>query len=260
MGSAVIKELQVLFKYKKYFTYSAFVVLAGVVSFLSDAGGALENVKKLFGQDDPLVLVAARLSPFARDPKVIDGRDEATLSLLVRNYGKETVMLTNADLEIVHAKGAKIGKGGIFGRCVMSKVDNENTPLTISSGKSARLAISRTINLPGVSSFLSDEKLLPVFVHTIDGQPYSIAQSMYVDELNNFFSVNYGRDAALKVTLYSAPSGDKHVFVLPLTQGKDLFAKDGSLQHDWFIANWKAWDERAMALASSCDDIERHDW
>lgn len=62
----------------------------------------------------------------------------------------------------------------------------KNTPLTIPSGKSARLAISQNIDLPGVSSLLSDEKLLPVFVHIIGGQPYSIVQSMYVDELNNF--------------------------------------------------------------------------
>lgn len=82
-----------LSRYKKYFTYSAFVVAAGVVSFLSDAGGALENVKKLFGQKDPLVLVTARLSPFARDPRIRNGRDEALLSLEVKNYGKETVML-----------------------------------------------------------------------------------------------------------------------------------------------------------------------
>jgi len=249
-----------LSRYKKYFTYSAFVVAAGIVGFLSDVGGALENVKKLFGQDDPLVLVTARLSPLARDPRIRNGRDEASLSLEVRNYGKEMVMLTSADLEVVHANGAKVGRGGIFGRCVLKAVDNENTPLTIAPGKSTRLAISRTVDLPGVSKFLSDEKLQPVFVHTIDGQPYSIAQSIYVDELNQFFSDTYGRDAALKVTLYSTQSGDKHVFILPLARGKDLFAKDGSLQHDWFIANWKKWDKQPIAQASACDAIVSHNW
>lgn len=245
---------------KKYCTYSAFIVAAGVVGFLSDIGGALENVKKLFGQDDPLVLVTARLSPLARDPRIRNGRDEASLSLEVRNYGKEMVMLTSADLEVVHANGAKVGKGGIFGRCVLKAVDNENTPQTIAPGKSTRLAISRTVDLPGVSKFLSDEKLRSVFVHTIDGQPYSIAESIYVDELNKFFSDTYGRDAALKVTLYSTQSGDKHIFVLPLARGKDLFAKDGSLQHDWFIANWKNWDKHPIAQTSACDAIVSHDW
>jgi len=256
----VTLEINVGSRFKKFFTFSALAGFAAVVSFISDFGGAWDNVIKLFGHDEPLVVMRARLSPFARDPRIKQGRDEASLSLEVRNYGKETVMLTSAELEVVHGKGAKVGQGGVFGKCSLTAVDNENVPMTVGSGQSRWLVVSRSVDLPGVSSFLTGEKLLPVFVHSVGGQPFSIAQSIYVDELNTFFSDSYGSEAALKVTLHSTPSGEKHVFVLPLARGKDLFAKDGSLQHDWFIANWKNWDKNQSIRAPSCEAIVNQDW
>lgn len=55
-------------------------------------------------------------------------------------------------------------------------------------------------------------------MRAINGYPYSIAQSIYLEVLNSFLLMPTHRDAAVEVT------GLKHVFVLPRVRGKYLFA------------------------------------
>jgi hypothetical protein len=133
-----------------------------------------------------------------------------------------------------------VAKSGGKGGCTLGPDRNENNPITVAPGATQWLTVGTNIELRGVSSYLTDEKMSDVFVHETAGVPFTIAQLTYVDDLNAYFEKSYGRQAKLKVTMQSI-SNKRHVFYFPIARGKDLFAKDGSLHHDWFIANWKDW-------------------
>ncbi|WP_417695619.1 hypothetical protein [Pseudomonas sp.] len=217
------------------------VIVPGI-GFFSDIGGVWSLLKDLQLDGESLVAIQGRLSPVFRNPGFNSNHDDASLSIQVRNYSEAPVTLIAASLSVQSGRTVVVAKSGGKGGCTLGPDRNENNPITIAPGATQWLTVGTNIELRGVSSYLTDEKMSDVFVHETAGTPFSIAQLTYVDDLNAFFERSYGRQAKLKVTMQSI-SNEKHVFYFPIAQGKDLFAKDGSLHHDWFIANWKNWKD-----------------
>lgn len=215
-------------------------ILASCIGFFSDVGGVWSLVKDLRQNEEPLVVIQGRLTPVFRNPGFSSNHDDASLSIQVRNYSEVPVTLISGYLSVQDAKKLAVAKSGGKGGCTLGPERNENNPITIAPGATQWLTLGSNVELRGVSSYLTEEKLADVFVHDTKGAPFSIAQLGYVEELNAYFDKVYGQKAKIKVILKSI-SNEEHVFFFPIAQGKDLFAKDGSLHHDWFIANWKDW-------------------
>lgn len=210
------------------------------IEFFSDVGGVWNLLKDLNFGEEPLVAIQGHLSPVFRHPGFHSNHDDASLSIQVRNYSKETMTWVAASLSVENSRTLVVAKSGGQGACTLGADRNKNNPVTIEPGATQWLTVATNIELHGISSYLTDEKLSDVFVHETAGAPFSIAQLAYVDDLNAYFEKAYGRNAKIKVTLRSI-SNEEYVFYFHIAQGKDLFAKDGSLHHDWFIANWKNW-------------------
>ncbi|MBV2181983.1 MAG: hypothetical protein KUL86_12225 [Castellaniella sp.] len=229
-----------------------FFVIASGIGLLSDIGGARSLFKDLNFGEEPLVVIQGRLSPVFRHPDSYSNHDDASLSIQVRNYSEKTVTLVAAFLSIQNSRTLTVAKSGGLGACTLSADRNENSPIAIAPGATQWFTVAKNIELHGISSYLTDEKLSGVFVHAPTGAPFSIAQLAYVDDLNTYFEKTYGKHAAIKVTVQSV-SNEEYIFYFPIAQGKDLFAKDGSLHHDWFIANWKNWKNVRSLGGYTCE-------
>ncbi|ARD14199.1 MULTISPECIES: hypothetical protein [Pseudomonas syringae group] len=224
----------------KYASLS-FALIASIIGFFSNVGGVLSLVKEVTPNDEPLVAIQGRLTAVFRHPSLTSNQDDAALSIQIRNYSDSPVTLIAGSLSVQDAMTLAVAKSGAKGGgCTLGPDRNNNTPITIAPGGTQWLSLGSNVELRGVSKFLTEERLSEVFVHQLSNTHFSIAQLTYVDQLNEFFQQTYGADSKLKVKLQST-SGGEHVFFFPLATGKDLFAKDGSLHHDWFIATWKNW-------------------
>ncbi|MFH8136364.1 hypothetical protein ABU178_19660 [Pantoea osteomyelitidis] len=98
--------------------------------------------------------------------------------------------------------------------------------------------VSSTIDLPGMADLLDQPPFSEVFVATPE-EPYTVAEHNLIAPLNSQFPKLYGPNAAIEATVNVGPDDEPHHYSFPLAKGKSLFEKDGSLQHDWLLANWK---------------------
>lgn len=228
-------------------------LLASVIAFFSNVGGVWSLLKEVMLNEEPLVAIQGRLTPVFRHPGLTSNQDDVALSIQVRNYSESPVTLISASLSTQGARTLAVAKSGARGGgCTLGPDRNDNNPLVIAPGGTQWLTLGDNVELSGVSKFLTDERLSEVFIHKLSGMPFSIAQLGYVDQLNDFFEKSYGADSNIKVTLNSI-SGSEHILSFPLARGKDLFAKDGSLHHDWFIASWKNWRDMRSLGGYNCE-------
>jgi hypothetical protein len=167
--------------------------------------------KDLKQDEEPLVVIQGRLTPVFRNPGFSSNHDDASLSIQIRNYSEKPVTLISAYLSVQDAKNLAVAKSGGKGRCTLGPKRNENNPITIAPGATQWLTVGSNVELKGVSSYLTEEKLADVFVHDTNGAPFSIAQLSYVDELNAYFDKVYGKKAKIKVILKSILNAE-HVF------------------------------------------------
>ncbi len=228
--------------------------LFAFVGFLSDGSSLLSFVSQLRGQDKaPLAVVRARLKPFRINAVMPENQDDVFVQLQLRNYGKDPVYLTSAQIEVTKSDTATLGKAGAAGMCVLSENPNANTPIKVEPGASVWVRVSRSVHLQGLSTWLTEETLKDVHVPTPE-DPFTITENFFVDEVNRKFGELYGSEAALKVTVFSGNREELQTFSFNLAEGKDVFAKDGSLQHDWLIANWMFPRWRPADEGTSCED------
>lgn len=228
--------------------------LFAFVGFLSDSSSIMSFVDQWRGQDkEPLAVVRARLKPFRISPVVPENQDDVFVQLQLRNYGKDPIYLTSAKIEITKSDTAKVGRAGAAGMCVLTDNPNANTPIKVEPGASGWVRVSDSIYLPGLSAWLTEETLKDIHVPSPE-DPFTITENFFIDEVNRKFAELYGPKAALKITLYSGNREELQTFSLGLAEGKDIFAKDGSLQQDWFIANWMFPRRRPAEVGKSCED------
>lgn len=228
--------------------------LFAFVGFLSDSSSIISFVNQLRGEEEAsLAVVRARLKPFRINAVVPENQDDVFVQLQLRNYGKDPVYLTSTQIEVTKSETAKVGRAGATGMCVLTDNPNANTPIKVESGASVWVRVSKSIHLQGLSAWLTEETLKDIHVPTPE-DPFTISENFFVAEVNRKFGELYGADAALKVTVYSGNRKELQTFSFRLAEGKDIFAKDGSLQQDWFIANWMYPRWRSAGVGASCED------
>lgn len=252
--NSVIVFLKSVWNKAKVFLFGGGVVI--LVGFLSDGIAVLsplmQKIDEWRGVDNlDLVVLNARLAPVYPSAIIEKQRDQVFLQVEIRNYGGSPIMLTSADVSVLNSKFAKVGVGGSISRCSLGSDPNKNTPLEIKSGSSVWLTLAEAVQLPGLSKWLTKDELSRVYVATPD-DPYTIAETTYVENVNKEFSRLFGRDASIQVVLYSGIHIKQRAFQFKLSEGGDVFASDGGLQHDWFVANWKHWSPRAIFANSGC--------
>lgn len=217
----------------------ALVLLAVLCGYINDIGDTFSRVKQLLSsKKDNLVVIKARLKPYRLRPDIREARDDAFLIMELRNYGNTSVMLTAASIEVTGSHVARKGKAGWYGRCSLSSDKNANKPLSIAPGETKWVMLSSAIDLPGMADLLDKPPFSQVFVATPE-EPFTVAEQYLIATLNSRLSEIYGPGAAIEATVYVGPEDEPHHYKFPLSQGKSIIEKDGSLQHDWLMANWK---------------------
>ncbi|WP_210451416.1 hypothetical protein [Pantoea ananatis] len=215
------------------------VLIAVICGYINDIGATFNSVKQwLSSKKENIVVIKARLKPYRLRPDISEARDEAFLVMELRNYGSTTAMLTAANIKVTGSHIAREGKAGWYGRCSLSADKNANNPLSIAPGETKWVMVSSAIDLPGMADLLDQPPFSEVFVATPE-EPYTVAEHNLIAPLNSQFSKFYGPDAAIEATVYVGPEDEPHHYSFPLAKGKSIFEKDGSLQHDWLLANWK---------------------
>ncbi|KAB0498250.1 hypothetical protein [Pseudomonas lini] len=238
--------------------FAAGVCIAGFFAFANDAIDLLkplaDKLNASQGIDNPeIVVINARLTPFYPTTKIEREKDQVFLQVKLRNYGKSPVTFTSADISVLKSKTAGQGVAFTQSRCALSNDPNSNTPIEIKAGESKWITISNAIHLPGLSTWLTDAELAKITVQTPE-EPFTISENFYVKDINSKFSVLFGSDSIIQATLYTGIKIQERVLPFQLSKGKDIFANDGSLQQDWFIANWKHWNPNAISFGKDCSD------
>jgi|GEM_PF-831846 len=229
------------------------VLIAILCGYFNDIFSTISSFRQwLISDKENLVVIKARLKPYRVRPDIHEARDEAFLVMEVRNYGDTKAMLTAASISVTGSHVARNGNAGWYGRCTLTADKNANTPITIAPGETKWVMVSSAVNLPGMADLLDQPPFSEVFVAT-PGEPYTVAEHYLIASLNSRFSTLYGSDAEIKATLYEGLDDKPHHFSFALAQGKSIFEKDGSLQYDWLMANWKYPSARLWpGLSRSC--------
>lgn len=145
-------------------------------------------------------------------------------------------MLVSADADIVGGRHSGKGQAGSQGKCVFGADPNANTPLTIRPGDTVEIEIGGAIRLENLHNLMD---LLPASqIHVFPDGLIGIDEPYYVDYLNKIFENYYGAHTEVVANFFTGQGSEKHTFKFNLSQGEDLFSKDGHLQHDWLIAKW----------------------
>jgi hypothetical protein len=221
---------------KKLLSLGAF---GAAVGFLNDGTSLISSASQFFNQEKPpLVVVQSRLKAYRFIRDEAEGQDNVFIQLKVRNYGMNPTFLTSATAELVNSDKAQMGTlPAVHGHCALTSIPNENTPIKIDPGETVWIRISSGFRLPGLSTWFTNERLKVIHVTTPEN-PMTISETRFIEYLNEHIKALYGSEAAIVVTLHSGNSESLQKFQFRLAGGKDIFANDGSLQHDWFIANW----------------------
>jgi hypothetical protein len=210
----------------------------GIVSFLGNSATVIEFVfSRINSKSESLTIIQSRLRPYRVRPDIIQGRDDVFLQLQIRNYGASAKILTAADIEVTDSGIAKPGGAHMQARCSLSGEPNNNTPIKINPGDTVWITFSHSVNLPGLADWLSSGVLDGITAIPPE-EPFTINQIHFIKNINEHFSKLYGSRSKIHVKLYEGNREDTHQLSISLTDGKDMFSKDGSLQQDWFIARW----------------------
>lgn len=227
-------------KWKLVFTLLATIV--SVAAGLDSINNANEIVKAWFYKEE-LVVIEARLDPSPIRVSINDGLGDVFLTLDVRNYNMSPIMIVSTNIEWRGSALISKGKSGRQGPCTLSSEANENKPITIYPGKTASIMIGESIHLSGLGEIMS--KINFQEIHPFPPEAgIGIHEVYFVDVLNELLKDTYGEDTEIIAYIYTGAEKKKHSFSFKISQGKDLFSKDGSLQHDWFLAKWIALNNR----------------
>ncbi|KAA1195424.1 hypothetical protein [Photorhabdus heterorhabditis] len=234
-------------------------VLAITTGIIALATGfvTLNNVKDIvqswISAKENISVIKARMQPFRTMPHIKEGQDEVFLMIEIRNYDTSPMMIVSANIDVRGSNLATKGNAGWQSRCAFTSDVNRNEPLTIKPGQTLWVMISQSILLPGLSELMDGLDLQNI--HTFPPESGTgIHEVYFVDILNKAFEKKYGKDIEIVASLYTGVEKTRHTFSFSLIQGKDLFSKDGSLQHDWFLAKWVRPNSQTYhKLSSDCE-------
>lgn len=238
-------------KWKTILTVTALVVT--IATGFVTLSNAKDIVQSWFPRKENISVIKAHMFPFRIRADIKEGQDEVFIMMEIRNYDTSPLMIVSADIDVKGSHLVTKGKAGWQSRCAFTSDANRNEPLTIKPGQTLWVMIGQAILLPGLSDLMNELNLHDI--HTIPPETgISIHELYFVDILNKAFEKKYGKDTKIVANIYTGAEKIKHSFSFSLNQGKDLFSKDGNLQHDWFLAKWMKPNVRThLDLSNDCE-------
>lgn len=240
-------------KSKKAIFFSSLTLIVAIGTGLVTLKDAKEVIWSWFSTEENMSVIQARLQPFRILPQIKEGQDEVFLMMEVRNYDTSPLMIVSADVDGSGNKLVTKGKAGTWSRCTFSADANKNKPLTVAPGQTVWVTVGDAILLKGLNDLMNglDLKSLHTFEPDAGVGIYEIG---FIDTLNKALEKKYGKNSEIVANLYTGSEKTRHTFTFRLSQGKDLFSKDGSLQHDWLLAKWiKPGYEADPKLSKDCE-------
>jgi hypothetical protein len=268
-GSVSTQSIITFSRQHRTFILSLCVLIASVVAFSNEAislfSAASEKWENLFGTDDHnLVVLRSRLIPLFFIPSSMDYReieeeyrDIVELQICLRNYGEKAILLTSSELTVTNSKTARISSIQSWGVCTLSKDPNEGHPIELGPGQEKWMSVAPPLKLSGISRWFTNDRLEKIDAYSSPPHaPVTVSPLTVVEDLNRQFANLHGRNAQVHLRLFTNFQTQIRKFSFKLAEGKTLFAKDGSLMHDSFIAAWKIREMRPyVALCSECSRL-----
>ncbi len=216
------------------------LTLGAIIVSLAASLGSINDAIDVIASWQPrksIAVVQARLEPFRIKNSFNKEQDDVFLMMSIRNYSMLPIMIVSADVEGSGSSLISKGKAGRQGICILSSSENNNEPLTIKPGKTIWIKIGNSIHLSGLSSVMSDINFQNIHIFEPD-IGVGIHEIYFVEVLNDLLTKKYGQNAEIIANIYTGEERKRHSFSFNISQGTDLFSKDGTLQHDWFLAQW----------------------
>ncbi|MBB3291880.1 hypothetical protein FHT39_000519 [Mitsuaria sp. BK045] len=196
-----------------------------------------------------------RPSPAFFFPPVSHSNEIGILSLVLRNLSERDVVLTAGRLEVVGAKGAVL-QGSYFGEGALHSSIGSTSPIRVAAGKTAEVTLGDSIAFPGLLERI--EKAIDTSkVMVIDDlKPPRSSGSEYIDQLARLMADTYGKNAYLRVSLFTEDYQLFQSFRIPLGKGVSFFYKgerinkatgrhvfEPLLAYDAFLGCYLKWKE-----------------
>ncbi|KRW54696.1 hypothetical protein AO724_19940 [Aeromonas allosaccharophila] len=212
-------------------------IIVSLAASLGNINDAIDVITSWLPRKKNIAVVQARLEPFPIKKGFGKERDDVFLMMSIRNYSMLPIMIVSGDVEGHGSSLIGKGKAGRQGICILSSSENNNEPLTIKPGKTVWIKVGNSIHLSGLSRMMSNVNFQDIHLFEPD-TGVGIHEVYFVKILNDLLANKYGQDAEIIANIYTGEERKKHSFSFYITQGTDLFSKDGTLQHDWFLAQW----------------------
>ena len=240
-------------KTKKAILASVFTIAVTLGTGFLTLKDVKNEIWSWFSSEENMSVLQARLQPFRIRPEIKEGQDEAFLMMEVRNYGTSPLMIVSADVDGSGTNLVTKGKAGWWSRCTFSSDANKNKPLTVAAGQTVWVSVGEAVLLKGLNDLMKELNVENLH-HFEPDAGVGIYEVGFVDILNKALEKKFGKNAEIVANLYTGSEKTKHTFTFRLSQGKDLFSKDGSLQHDWLLAKWiRPGYEADSELSKDCE-------
>lgn len=233
---------------------------AALVTFTDAASIVTDKYNIRFGDGEKNLIVSkVRLVPYMNPERIIGtkGFDDFFIYVMLRNFSDRQLMITSAKVEFdSDIQPVKLGDAGGYGTCVFGTDLNKNVPLSVGAGETKWIKIERSIKLSGFYAELERIVTSGVKIHTEDF-PETIINISFVESVNESLAVAYGSSASINITVYTGVESILKKHSVLLADGKDIFANDGSIQHDYLLARWAADDSTRTSLFDDCSTMGR---
>lgn len=205
--------------------------LIGIYQFFSE-----EITSYLSQNSNELQITEVNLRPSQAffDSRMPSFVETATISFKIRNFGGEEIILTSAKAKIINSQSLKFATYG-QGKGILGSKPEINESIKIKPGETEIITLSKGVKLTGITEFLDNSELKKGYISDFGNGYYLLHDSSWVKKLNDYFSIRYGRDAAISITLYKNYNKQIKEQVVNFTTGSDIFDKSGQFQYDLFL-------------------------
>jgi len=148
--------------------------------------------------------------------------EHVSMTAVVRNLTDKDVLINATTLEIHRSRRIEV-QPSLSGVGVIGHSINDNVPIRIEAGKTGRITLGDTLNLPDIINGVENSIELADVMVMDELDPPRSNGAEYVEKVGQLISKMYGKNARLTASFFT---GDYQVvarFDIPLDKGVDFF-------------------------------------
>ena len=217
----------------KYFSYTITLILTliGLYTFFNQM-----YIDKFGKENENLQIVNVRLVPshwFFKKEYAFYAN--SGVAVTVKNLGDTKIQLTSYSMEFngdktLHSNATAIGEN------ILGNDPNKTSSIFINEGQEKTFYLSQSLSLDKAMSFFDKKVFLNAFISPIGENTFLLHDLEVSKDFNKLLFEKY-KTTSIDIKLYTGNKKLIKEHEIVLSNGSDLFEKNGNFQHNSFLAN-----------------------